>query len=396
MRKRRAWRWVQGTSALRQSNPHVGRGQIAALGRVLPGHQVGGEGARRAGAEREQGEDGAGGAEVLGAIEEESRDELRDRASERAERGALAEVPAPHRLGDEVRHPRDPGVVAEHPEQRGEPGDADQQRPLRLDRDREQRQQREREQRLPREPDRPERGPPVPAERGQPGRGELEQLRELRQRAQDADQQRVAAEVEAPAGDHRAAGTGGDHLGEDPLDARDAERAPKPQPIGGHRRLRARRRGAEQRARGAGDGGARSVERNRGRERGERGEEASRGGAQCGHLTAGEGPGAATHSRMGSSRHPTGRRRGGGRSGWLPDATLPSVGVERELEVRGHVLRAPPAQVSLRIEDERAEERDRSRRAGDAGSRRGARVVSRSVPAVKARNETQARRTAGE
>ena len=207
--------------------------------------------------------DGAGGARRRGqrgerrsarasaAVEQHARCERGDAPSERTDGRAFSEVAAAQPRGNEIAHPRDPRVVADHAADTGDRRDREEYRALRLGVERQERQRDEQDVRLPRDGDSGERRAARAERCRRPRGGQLNEVREERQRAQKADEHRAAAERERPRHEHRTARAGRDDLRKHAFRDGRAERFPQ-----AAARSRDAIRGGVRRGRGAERGGS--------------------------------------------------------------------------------------------------------------------------------------------
>ena len=158
-------------------------------------------------------------------VQRQACTETAQSAAQRAERGAPPEVAPAEAVGYELAHPRRPGIVPGHAQERARRGHGEKDRSLLRLRERHPGQKREQDRDLSRDSDGPERGAAAPVHLAEPSRGDLHQLRGERQGAEDAHQHRGEVEVERPRGDGAATRAGADDLGDDPFGGRGTERA---------------------------------------------------------------------------------------------------------------------------------------------------------------------------
>ena len=115
-------------------------------------------------------------------VHERAGCERREGASQEAERGAVAEEAAADGGGDQVAHPRDPGIVPNHREHTGEGDDRDEDGPFRLQGNRQKGEGREQENHLSRGTVSDDRDAPAAEPRREPRGGDLHDLPEIGQR----------------------------------------------------------------------------------------------------------------------------------------------------------------------------------------------------------------------
>ena len=143
---------------------------------VLAAQQQGSHGAGGAGDQCQRAERRPSLRRVAPAVEDEPGGERRAGGGQRAEGRAPPEVPAPDRAGDQVAHPRGPGVVARDAQRRIGGCASEEDGLLHARIQLKERQAGERQHALPREPDGPERGPPASEAMGEPGGRQVDEL----------------------------------------------------------------------------------------------------------------------------------------------------------------------------------------------------------------------------